>query len=181
MSLSSFRSMLCSDIYLSKVCNAAFLTLSNTSIQTGMHQNVRSYDTHQVDHWYKSHVIVIPCPAPRLETGPWMRDRNESWVNEDLLHYGPMSRSHVPCPMLHYGPMSDHMSPGHVLLQIKPGVASCNSARWTHTDTSPGTPVSPSPTTLSVACIKIKLCMIANFNILHKRLADSLCLVLVSG
>ena len=85
----------------------------------------------------------------------------------------------VTCPMLHYGPMSDHMSPGHVLLQIKPGVASCNSARWTHTDTSRGTPVSPSPTTLSVACIKIKLSMIANFNILHKRLADSLCSVLV--
>ena len=83
----------------------------------------------------------------------------------------------VTCPMLHYGPMSDHMSPGHVLLQIKPGVASCNSARWTHTDTSPGTPVSPSPTTLSV--VKIKLSMIANFHISHKRLADSL--VLVSG
>ena len=83
-------------------------------------------------------------------------------------------RSHVPCPMLHYGPMSDHMSPGHVLLQIKPGVASCNSARWTHTDTSRGTPVSPSPTTLSVASIKIKLFKIANFHIFHKRLADSL-------
>ena len=195
MPLSLFRSMLCSHIfiYLSKVCNSAFLTLSNTSIQTGMHRNVRSYDTHQADHWYKSHVIVIRCPAPRLDTGPWMRDRNESWVNEELLHYGPMSdhmshaslwshvRSHVPCPMLHYGPMSDHMSPGHVLLQIKPGVASCNSARWTHTDTSRGTPVSPSPTTLSVASIKIKLCMIANFHISHKRLADSLCLVLVPG
>ena len=105
-----------------------------------------------------------------------MRDRNESWVNEELLHYGPcqITCPMCPCPMLDYGPMSDHMSPGHVLLQIKPGVASCNSARWTHTDTSRGTPVSPSPTTLSVASIKIKLCMIANFHIFHKRLADSL-------
>ena len=96
-----------------------------------------------------------------------------------MSHASLWSHVQITCPMLHYGPMSDHMSPGHVLLQIKPGVASCNSARWTHTDTSPGTPVSPSPTTLSVACIKIKLSMIANFNILHKRLADSLCSVLV--